>query len=266
MTFDFSTDVPAFDRSYAKLDDDLCRVRVGDVEATLQHDRFWEKFANGWEPETERIYRKLVAPGSTVLDIGAWIGSTILFALACGADKVIAVEPNPGSFSALVALTELNPDLAHRIHLEHVAVSNREGVLTMGLADGEDDTSTSGLAGNDFEVQSTTLPLLLSRHNPGPIDLVKIDIEGAEVLLAHDLERFSKIPGQSVHLSIHVPFFPQAADIDSFIDALRDFQIYDDRGDQLAHREFAARILSSESHPHWGTQHGNFFEVLMISG
>ena len=43
MTFDFSTDVPAFDRSYEKLDDDLCRVRVGDIEATLQHDRFWEK-------------------------------------------------------------------------------------------------------------------------------------------------------------------------------------------------------------------------------
>lgn len=266
MTFDFSTDNPEFERSYEKLANGLCVVRLGDIEARTLDHRFWNRFADGWEPETERIYRKLVKPGSTVLDIGAWIGSTILFALACGAEKIIAIEPNPHSFAALESLCGLNPDLAHRIILENVAVSDREGVLAMGLAEGEDDTSTSGLAGNDFEIEATTLPHLLSRLDPGPIDLVKIDIEGAEILLGDDLERFSRISGQSVHLSIHVPFFPGDGDVNHFIDSLGRFSIYDDRGEQLSHRTFADRILSRESHPAWGTRHGNFFEVLLIPG
>lgn len=265
MTFNFENSAPPLVRKYQQIDDLIGKVSLGEIEAFVEHDPFWPKFAQGWEPETERIYRKLVSPGSTVLDIGAWIGSTILFALACGAEKIVAMEPNPESHKTIRHFMDMNPDLSHRIFLTSRAISDKEEKLTMGLAENESDTSTSGIAGNDFEVEATTLPIIKKEYDLTQLDLVKIDIEGAEVFLAPALRSLSDIPGQFVHLSIHVSFFPKEADRIKFIESLVNFEIYDDRGQSLDFDEFKSRILSSESHPSWGTKHGNFFEVLLIA-
>jgi FkbM family methyltransferase len=265
MTFNFETSSPPFVRKYQQIDDHTGKVSLGEIEAFVEHDPFWLKFAQGWEPETERIYRKLVSPGSTVLDIGAWIGSTILFALACGAEKIVAMEPNPGSNKTIRQFINMNPLLSKRIFLTSRAISDKEETLTMGLAENESDTSTSGIGGNDFEVEATTLSIIRSEYDLTQLDLVKIDIEGAEVFLTSALRSLANIPGQFVHLSIHVSFFPKDADRTSFIESLKDFEIYDDRGQNLDFDEFENRILSSETHPSWGTKHGNFFEVLLIA-
>ena len=265
MSFSFRTDVPAFPRTYKQLNDDSGLVSIGDVEAIVVHDPFWIKFAAGWEPETERIYRQLIKPGSTVLDIGAWIGSTILFALACGAEKIIALEPNPESYEIIRKFIQSNPNYSKRIELTNRAVSNRREMLSMGLAEGESDTSTSGIAGNDFEVEAITLNDIIAEYALNQIDLVKIDIEGAEVFLWEALSGLSFRPGQTVHLSVHVSFFPEGVSRQAFVDSLRGFGIYDDRGEELTQSQFENRILSSESHPDWGTKHGNFFEVLLLA-
>ena len=265
MSFSFDTDVPAFSRSYKQLNNESGLVCIGNIEATVVHDPFWIKFAAGWEPETERIYRKLVKPGSIVLDIGAWIGSTILFALACGAEKIIALEPNPESYETIRQFIQSNPDYSKRIELTNRAVSNRRETLSMGLAEGESDTSTSGIAGNDFEVEAITLNDIVKEYALEQIDLVKIDIEGAEVFLSEALANLSSKSGQIVHLSVHVSFFPEDSDREGFANSFANFEIYDDRGEELTPTQFKQRILSNESHPDWGTKHGNFFEVLLLA-
>ena len=232
MSFSFDTDVPVFTRSYKQLSTESGLVCIGDVQARVVHDRFWIKFAAGWEPETERIYRKCVKPGSTVLDIGAWIGSTILFALACGAEKIVALEPNPQSYETLSRFVKLNPQYSDRIVLLNCAVSSRREVLSMGLVEGESDTSTSGIAGNDFKVEAVTLNDIVEECRLDKIDLVKIDIEGAEVFLSEALSELSARVGQTVHLSVHVSFFPQGSNRQAFIDSLKNYRVYDDRGDK----------------------------------
>ena len=188
-----------FERSYEQHGDEGI-VTIGDSRARVPHNKFWHKFATGWEPDTERIYRKYVTRGGTVLDIGAWIGSTILFALAAGAGRVVAVEPNPDSFGALDKMLTYNQWMRDRVVLVNGAISDQPEVLSMGLVEGEDDTSTSGISGNDFQIQADTLLQTCSDHDISDMDLIKIDIEGAELLLVDTIRSISTWPGQVVHL------------------------------------------------------------------
>ena len=257
--------ITLFNRYYNSLGNDLANVTIGDLNVTVPDHPFWQKFADGWEPDTERVYQSTVKAGSTVLDIGAWIGPTLLFALACGAEKIIALEPNPESHSVIEKTLNLNPDIAKKITLLNQAANNKPGVLKMGLVKGESDTSTFGIQGDQIDIPTTTIGNLIELHDLEKIDLIKIDIEGAEVLLSDDLEKLSQQSGQVIHLSIHVPFFPEHSDKHRFARACKDFIIYDDRGEKLDHQVLIKRLLSEDSHPEWGTKHGNFFELLLIA-
>ena len=256
----------ATSRHYRLLDDKLGVITLDGSTFRVPHDPFWKRFADGWEPESARLYESAVNRGSVVVDIGAWIGPTILFALARGAARIVALEPNPKSFSALERLVALNPGTESRITLVNAALSECEGSLTMGMPADDDDSSRFGLGGVGVEVRSTTLSRLLEETAVGVPDLVKIDIEGAEVLLSEDLAELSRRRGQVVHLSIHVPLFPEAADRGAFADCLGGFSAYDDRGEWLSTEALRERITSNESHPSWGTRHGNYFELILIGG
>ncbi len=254
-----------FNRDYNSLGNSLAEVTIGELTVTVPDHSFWKKFADGWEPDTERVYGSVVTSGSTVLDIGAWIGPTLLFALACGAEKIIALEPNPESYSAIEKLLNLNPEIAKKVTLLNQAISNNPGTLKLGLVEDESDTSTFGIQGNQIEIQATTVADLIEEYNLVEIDLIKIDIEGAEVLLRETLEKLSFRSGQRIHLSIHVPFFPKTLDNHRFAESFKNFAIFDDRGEQLSHQTLTDRLTTEQTHPKWGTKHGNFFEVLLVS-
>ena len=257
--------ITLFDRDYNSLGDGLAEITIGNLTVAAPDHPFWQKFADGWEPDTERVYQYAVSPGSTVLDIGGWIGPTLLFALACGAEKIITLEPNPESYAAIKALLNLNLAAQKKITLLNQAISNKSSSLKMGLVAGESDTSTFGIQGDTIEIQTTTIAKLMDQFNLEQIDLIKIDIEGAEALLAEDFEKLSHRPGQKIHLSIHVPFFPDTSNKYQLAESFKDFTIFDDRGEQLNHRALTSRLTSKQTHPEWGTKHGNFFEVLLVA-
>ena len=250
-------------RSCLKLKNGNMKVIVGEIEAIVPENDFWETFARGWEPDTERIYRTHVMPGATVLDVGAWIGPTLLFALACGANRVIALEPNPQSHAAILRILALNPRLAESVTLLNRAAGPENGLMVMGLPAGENDTSTWGIGGEGPGIPTTTISRLYRVFELERVELIKIDIEGAEALLAEDFRWLSQQPGQVIHLSLHVPLFPESTDIFEFADAFRGYHIQDDRGHPLSQDEFTQRLSSSSENPEWGTRHGNFFEVLL---
>ncbi len=254
-----------FERSFQAISESVDLVTIGSVSAHVPANPFWRKFADGWEPDTERIYRETVKPGSVIVDIGAWIGSTLMFGLACGAQRIIALEPNPDSYNAIRNIVWQNPMHDERIHLLNRALSDEEGIVTMGVGEGETDTSTSGLAGNQFEVQTVCWETLVKQEQLTDLDLVKIDVEGAEVLLSDALAQLAEKRGQAVHLSVHVTDFPDYADIDAFVRSLESYSILDDSGERLSHKQFSDRIHTTETHPNWGTKHGNYFEVLLCS-
>jgi FkbM family methyltransferase len=126
-----------------------------------------------------------LGPGSTVVDIGANIGS---FAILAGSivgpgGRVLAFEPMPETFERLlenVALNELDNVECHR-----AAIDAEEGTLTLKLARKNALVSAHGVNAEETSEGSVTAPCLGLRrvfedNQIDRIHLLKIDCEGSE--------------------------------------------------------------------------------------
>jgi FkbM family methyltransferase len=146
-------------------------------------------FDGAFEPETLAAFRSLLSPGMTVLDVGANIG---LFTLVAAGrvgplGRVHAFEPTPCLAAHVRGTLALNG--LGNVEVNEAAVSDRAGeaVLHVAQADnfGENTilpgaADAPGTAG--LRVPTVTLDGYAERHCPGGVDVVKIDIEGAEPL------------------------------------------------------------------------------------
>lgn len=164
-------------------------VTVRRQHFTIVDDKptFWAKAEAGfWEPETLAALEGMARPGVVVLDIGAWVGPTTLFAAALGAN-VLAVEADPTAFALLSANVEANPDLASRIRLLNAAAGPTPGTLALAaprkLGDSMSSVLMAGAGAAGFEAKVVTPAELASRLPAGLPLAVKIDIEGGEYAL-----------------------------------------------------------------------------------
>jgi FkbM family methyltransferase len=143
-----------------------------------------------FEPSTRRVYSRMVGPGDTVVDIGANVGAhTLQFSSIVGpAGRVVAIEPTEWAFTKLRANLDLNPDLAKRVHAEQAAlVASPDDPLpeaiyaSWPLRDGDDLHPTHrGRAVATSGARAATLDGLLAEAGVERIDLIKLDVDGAE--------------------------------------------------------------------------------------
>lgn len=140
-----------------------------------------------------------VPRGSTVVDIGANIGTYALYAARCGATSVLAYEPNSASFNILQRNVEVNR-LSGAIQPRQLAVSAVAGQnVRFPLAPSVYNRIAAENESGEFEsVQTTNLAEILAHDALQGIDLLKIDCEGAEydILLgaaSEDLQRIREI-------------------------------------------------------------------------
>jgi FkbM family methyltransferase len=138
----------------------------------------------GWyELECAALFRKLIAPGSTVLDIGGHIGlhSRLFSRLVGPKGRVLVFEANPDN----VAVLQRNLAGARYRNVEIIwsAVSSSDGKALLHISPGHSNHSL--LPGYTEAVKQVEVPVVsidsyLSRHNVGRVDFVKSDTEGAD--------------------------------------------------------------------------------------
>ena len=117
-------------------------------------------------------------PGETVVDVGAGRGEDLLaFRESVGpAGRVLAIEAHPITFRLLQRFCELNR-LAIVLPV-HAAALDYEGTARIGnRADWQDNSIGDG---DDFAVPARTLDDICRVHAPGPVGLLKLNIEGSE--------------------------------------------------------------------------------------
>lgn len=142
----------------------------------------------------------LNATPSVILDIGANIGlATLWFKHRYPDARIIAMEPDPESF----ALLERNTRHIQGVERVNAALTAIDG--SIGLERGGLNPSAfhvRPLQPGERGVEAISMPSLLARLNLTAVDLLKLDIEGAEkeVFEAHDIGWMEKVDVIAVEL------------------------------------------------------------------
>lgn len=150
-----------------------------------------------YEPETQRVLRALARSSEVIFDVGAHVGvHTLAMADANPAAQIFAIEPVPPICERL----ERN---VVRNHLEGVvcvaaAAGDRVGMVPIFRPAGRVDMSPSTEARHRLAVRSApfrcdmapqiSLDVLAEAANLDQVDLVKIDVELAELAVLRGME------------------------------------------------------------------------------
>lgn len=126
-----------------------------------------------------------VHPGDVVIDAGANIGDFTRTALNAGAALVVAVEIAPDTLDAL-RRNMADEIAAGKVIVYDKGVSDSDSTMMLttatGFGSGLDSVFDDGRAREDaVEVQLTTIDKIVEELNLPHVDLIKLDVEGAEV-------------------------------------------------------------------------------------
>lgn len=179
---------------------------------------------HGGETSYLRAMLAALREDDVLFDIGANIGMVALHAARrC---RTIAFEPDPSFLARLRRNAQLNPDIT--VQVLPIAVSDSDGRVVL-YTDGADGNSPSLVHQRnekfEVEVEARSLDSLLEVGDlPGPT-VIKLDIEGAEILAlrgAHNLLHNDNAP-RSLFLEVHDSFLPAfGSSADAVLQLVRD--------------------------------------------
>ncbi len=202
-----------------------------------------------WEPETFFYLEENLNPEDIYIDIGSWAGPTALFA-ARKCAEVFCFEPDPVAFSNLTKNIRLNK--TNNIHAFNIAIGNLNGTATMSSA-GEKlgDTMTSMVTDHSgketFKAMVMTWDSIQAYCNIDKVKMIKIDTEGAEFDLIHDMADYLKEYKPILWLSIHPTFISQHT-VDEKMDRLiEDLSFYTSCYNQKMQKVSIHEMKSAES-------------------
>jgi len=187
------------------------------LELDLQAEKtYW---LGTYELELQAAIADLVQPGWIIYDIGANIGYiTLLLAQATGeAGFVYAFEPLPENQQRLQRNLLLN-GLQGRVECVAAAVVDRRQEVDFLTGPSHKMGKVQGSAGQDkieygaaIRVAGFSLDEFAAQEGHRPPDLIKMDIEGGEILALPGMERLLAKKKPLVFLELHGPQAAQAA-------------------------------------------------------
>lgn len=145
-----------------------------------------------------------IVAGSTVVDLGAHIGSFSVLALRRGA-RVISVEPDPNNFKMLRANTA---QFGRRSVLVNKAVAGKTGELTFYKNRLNSAKNSATLKGSVYlTVPAITLEDLFREWNISRCDFLKFDAEGIEYEVIQNTSLATLLRIDRLVMELHEPSY-----------------------------------------------------------
>jgi FkbM family methyltransferase len=184
--------VPAFAARFPRSDPGL--VFECDLRNSLAREVY---FTGQYEPQETALIEALVKPGQTFVDVGAhWGYFSLIASQKVGrGGRVISIEADPRLYCTLSR--NVRDNALVQIEAVHVAAAAETGVLRMsGYREQDENWGVSRLLGsapngdeqNVFDVPTASIDALLDKRGVATVDVLKMDIEGAEALALRGME------------------------------------------------------------------------------
>jgi len=173
-----------------------------------------------WEPEVTTVIQKNTQPGMIALDVGADIGYyTVNLAKRVGpGGRVIAFEPIPAARERL--LQNIATNGYKNITVSEYALGNQDGIVYLEDPLTKSRISLTKSEGNsngtkDIKVIIKRMDDLIGDLGLDRIDIVKMDIEGAEHEALRGMEQSLRKYKPMLVIEVHheyLPFFSSTAE------------------------------------------------------
>jgi FkbM family methyltransferase len=166
-------------------------------------DRIWNMVFE------DNLYGLRDLEGTTVIDVGAHIGSFTQKAVKLGATSVLSVEANPDNFAVLEINTREEPFVVRRLAALDYGVSALVPVSAFDPSNtGRVYSGTDAISRAHYFVPQIRLEVLLDLVPTAQIDILKLDCQGAEWQLFNRApdnvwQRFNEIVGE-IHADLHL--------------------------------------------------------------
>ena len=191
--------IPLFSRAYESLSSNLIQgVTLANVDGQKLYVKADASHISNslitmgvWEKRETEIFLSLIKPHMTVLDVGAHVGYYTLLA-AKRVAQVYAFEPDPESFELMTRSVKVNGYT--NVKCFPAAVTNKTGRANFHI-DSEawgNSLSSENVSSplRQLDVETVCLDELYAAGSLGDrIDLLKIDVQGAEELVLNGAER-----------------------------------------------------------------------------
>lgn len=174
-------------------------IHYGDITRLLFEQQHLVSIGRSFETDVLKIFVGLIKPGSVILDIGANVGLYSLLGseMVGPAGRILAFEPEPATHAAL--LKNLNINGIDNVTALPMALSDRNGMVELSVPEevkaryefGDSYLSMNPAAdeGSRNAIPCRRLDEVLEEMNLTKVDLIKIDVEGAEYLCLSGADR-----------------------------------------------------------------------------
>jgi FkbM family methyltransferase len=146
------------------------------------------RFPESTEPHIQAVLRRFLRTGGTFVDVGANLGGlAVAAAKSVGSGgRIVCFEPVPANFVRLAGTLSRKVSADTHLILEERAVGDAPGTIDIflnfwdGLHTTEPGVNQGGQTGK-IRVEQVTLDEALAYHRIEAVDMLKIDVEGAEL-------------------------------------------------------------------------------------
>lgn len=159
----------------------------------------------GREPEILKLFNSLVKKGMTIVDVGANIGEYTLLSAKLAGDtgKVVSIDADPEAIALLSKNVKYNG--YDNVEIVEAAITDKNGVALLGKSVSSGWSSIIKRGINNIEVECYRLDTILNRLKIDKVDIIKIDVEGAELqVLSGAKETLDRNSNVKIMCELHI--------------------------------------------------------------